>query len=334
MSVLSPPFIDKVALQVEGGRGGKGCESFERRFRSRARRPNGGDGGEGGNVLLVVSSDCHTLLDFYYKHHFKAERGSGGGSNQKRGKKGTDLALKVPPGTIVMEAESGIRLRDLRTIGQWLVVAKGGAGGKGNAGGKTPTEGEPGESRTLVLELQVIADVGLIGFPNVGKSSLLTLISNAHPKVAPYPFTTKNPQLGVVEDKKSSRRLVCVEIPGLIEGAHEGKGLGHVFLRHLGRATTLVHLIDMASEEGRDPVQDYDSLNEELRRYNPEFIKKPQLLVANKMDLPGATEQLTRFRKKVRRKIIPISAQTGKGIPELLDSLFSRMVRTSGIVVS
>ena len=334
MSVLSPPFIDKVTLQVEGGNGGKGCESFERRFRNRTRRPSGGDGGEGGSVLLVVSSDCHTLLDFYYRHHFKAESGSGGGSNKKKGKRGADLTLKVPPGTIVMEAESGSRLRDLQTVGQRLVVAKGGAGGKGNAGGKTPTEGEPGESRTLVLELQVIADCGLVGFPNVGKSTLLTLISNAHPKVAPYPFTTKHPQLGVVEDRKSSRRLVCVEIPGLIEGAHEGKGLGHFFLRHLGRTATLVHIIDMASEEGRDPIQDYNSLNEELRRYNPEFIKKPQLLVANKMDLPGATEQLVRFRKKIRRQIIPISAQTGKGIPELLDALFNRIGRASGVFVS
>jgi len=178
------------------------------------------------------------------------------------------------------------------------------------------------------LELQLIADCGLVGFPNVGKSTLLGLISNAHPKIAPYPFTTKHPQLGVVEDRLGKRRFVCVEIPGLIEGAHEGKGLGDVFLRHLKRTATLIHLVDMAAVEGRDPVEDYHTLNEELKEYSADFLKKPQLLVANKMDLPGAAARLSRFRKKVRRKVIPISAQTGEGISALRESLF-RLVKSS-----
>ncbi len=322
MSVSLQPFIDTVTLLVEGGRGGKGCESFDRPFRSRKKHPNGGDGGGGGEVVLEVSSDCQTLLDFYYKHQYRAGAGSGGGSNRKKGQRGKDLILKVPPGTIVFETESESRLRDLHRIGEQLVVAKGGAGGKGNAGGKTPTEGEEGERRTLRLELQLIADCGLIGFPNVGKSTLLSLISQAHPKIAPYPFTTKHPQLGVVEDKKSGRRLVCVEIPGLIEGAHAGKGLGHFFLRHLRRTSAVVHLIDMASVEGRDPVRDYRILNEELKRYDPVLSEKPQLLVANKMDLAGAKANLSLFRRKVRRKILPISAKTGEGIPELSQALF------------
>ena len=270
----------------------------------------------------MASSDSQTLLDFYYKHEFRAQRGKGGGSNRKKGQRGKDLILKVPPGTIVFEADSGSRLRDLRRVGETLVVAKGGVGGKGNAGGKTATEGEEGERRTLRLELQFIADCGLIGFPNVGKSTLLSSISQANPKIAPYPFTTKHPQLGVVEDKKNARRLVCVEIPGLIEGAHEGKGLGHFFLRHLRRTVAVVHLIDMACVEGRDPARDYQILNGELKRYDPALSEKPQLLVANKMDLPGAEANLALFRRKVRRKILPISAREGQGISELTQALF------------
>lgn len=322
MSISSQPFIDTITLLIEGGRGGKGCQSFEKVFRNRKRRPNGGDGGDGGDVLLEVSPHSQTLLDFYYRHQFQAGPGAGGGSNRKKGQGGKDLTLKVPPGTIVFDAEFDLRLRDLHRIGERLVVAKGGAGGKGNAGGKTVTEGGKGQHRTLRLELQLIADCGLIGFPNVGKSTLLSLISQAHPKIAPYPFTTKHPQLGVVEDRKNGRRLVCVEIPGLIEGAHQGKGLGDLFLRHLRRTHAVVHLIDMAAVEGRSPVQDYQILNEELRCYDPALSEKPQLLVANKMDLPGAEANLSLFRRKIRRKPIPISAKTGDGIPELVAALF------------
>ena len=270
----------------------------------------------------MASSDSQTLLDFYYKHEFRAQAGKGGGSNRKKGQRGKDLILKVPPGTLVFEADSGNRLRDLRRVGDQLVVAKGGTGGKGNAGGKTPTEGEEGERRRLRLELQFIADCGLIGFPNVGKSTLLSFISQAHPKIAPYPFTTKHPQLGVVEDKEKGRTLVCVEIPGLIEGAHEGRGLGHFFLRHLRRTSAVVHLIDMACVEARDPVRDYRILNEELKRYDPALSEKPQFLVANKMDLAGAKANLSSFRRKIRKKILPICAKTGEGIPELIEALF------------
>lgn len=322
MSTSSQPFTDTVTLLVEGGRGGKGCESFERPFRGRFRRPNGGDGGRGGDLVLRVSADRHTLLDFTYRHHFQASPGSGGSSNQKKGRRGADLALEVPPGTLVFDIDSGKRLRDLKSVGERLVVAQGGAGGKGNAGGKTATEGERGECRTLRLELRLIAECGLIGFPNVGKSTLLSQISKAHPKIAPYPFTTQSPQLGVVEDRKSGRRVVCVEIPGLIEGAHEGRGLGDLFLRHLQRTASLIHLIDMSGEEGRDPVQEYRVLNEELRRYDPHLSEKPQLLVANKMDCPGAGKNLKRFQEAVQRRILPISARTGEGIPQFVRSLF------------
>ena len=327
VSVSSQPFIDAVTLRVEGGRGGKGCESFERLYRNRSRRPSGGNGGDGGDVYLQVSPHCNTLLDFYYRHQFQAAKGSGGGSNRKKGRKGKELILPVPPGTVVFDTESNLRLRDLRRLGERVIVARGGLGGRGNVGGKIPTEGETGEVRMLRLELQLIADCGLVGFPNAGKSTLLSVFSKAHPKIAPYPFTTKHPQLGVVEDRERGERLVCVEIPGLIEGAHEGKGLGHVFLRHLKRTSTILHLIDMSGESGRDPFDDYRILNRELKQYDPALSEKPQLLVANKMDVAGAREKLLRFQRRVRRKVLPVSAATGEGIPALLRELF-RLIRS------
>ncbi|OGX29485.1 MAG: hypothetical protein A3F87_04490 [Omnitrophica WOR_2 bacterium RIFCSPLOWO2_12_FULL_51_24] len=317
-------FVDTAKIEVKAGHGGDGCSSLYKDRYSRYPVTNGGPGGNGGNVVIRANENIHTLLDFQYRRHFKAHKGENGSSNNKNGKTGEDCVIEVPVGTIVKDFDKGHILRDLTASGESFIVAKGGLGGRGNASKKPATKGEPGEEKILQLELKLIADCGLLGFPNAGKSSLISFISKAKPKIAAYPFTTKEPVLGIVE-YDPDRHFKIADIPGLIEGAHEGKGLGHKFLRHIDRTKLLIHIIDMAGVDGRDPVEDYKILNNELKQYGGHVEKKPQVLVANKMDLPEAEANLKRFKEKTKRDIIPISAKTGDGTKELVEVIVKKL---------
>lgn len=318
-------FIDEAKIYVKAGDGGKGCHSFYRDKLNRMGRPDGGPGGDGGNVILVADENVHTLLDFRYQQHVKAPSGLHGSSNHKKGHRGADHFVKVPPGTIIKDAANGLVIRDLIKIGESVIVAKGGLGGHGNSRGRDATSGTPGEERTILLELKLIADVGIIGYPNAGKSTLISKISSAHPKIANYPFTTKAPVLGVVRIYEEAH-FVVAEIPGLIEGAHEGRGLGDRFLRHVERTKVLIHLVDIAACEGREPVDDYKILNHELAAYSSELAKKPQLIALNKIDIPESKEYMKKFKKKFPRvKTFPISGVTGEGIKELLEAVYKKV---------
>ena len=317
-------FIDHVEIFVKAGDGGDGCHSFSKGKFQRYKRPDGGDGGKGGNVVLVSDNNVQTLVDFYFRKHFKAEPGSNGSGNHKRGADGRDFVARVPIGTIVKDGHEDITYCDLSEGGRSVVIAKGGSGGRGNSRHRQATPGKDGEEKDIVLELKLVADAGIIGYPNVGKSSLISRISNARPKIANYPFTTKTPVLGLVR-LDAERSFVVCDIPGLIEGAHSGKGLGDDFLRHVERTRVLVHMIDMAAVEGRNPVEDLKSITDEVGLYNAELLKRPQILAANKMDLPDAAENLKRFRKKVKEKICPISCVTGEGVKELLEAVHKKL---------
>ena len=289
--------------------------------------PAGGDGGSGGDVVLVVDEGLRTLLDFKYKRHFKAERGEYGGTSNKHGKSADDMYIKVPPGTVVTDADTLEFLGDLTEHGQKLVVARGGRGGRGNTrfatmANKAPEiaeKGEPGQERNIQLELKVLADVGLVGFPSVGKSTLLASVSAAKPKIAAYHFTTLTPNLGVVA-VGDGRSFVMADLPGLIEGASQGQGLGHQFLRHVERTKVIVHVVDIAGTEGRDPYDDFVKINEEVKAYNFKLENRPMIVVANKMDMPDAEENLQKFREQVgdNYPVYPISGLTREGIKELL----------------
>ncbi|MFA5338930.1 MAG: GTPase ObgE [Candidatus Omnitrophota bacterium] len=317
-------FVDTAKIEVKAGHGGDGCSSLYKDRYSRYPVMNGGPGGNGGNVVIRANENIHTLLDFQFRRHFKAHKGENGSSNNRNGKTGEDCVIEVPVGTIVADFEKGYTLRDLTASGESFIVAKGGHGGRGNACKKPATPGEPGEERLLSLELKLIADCGLLGFPNAGKSSLISSISKAKPKIAAYPFTTLAPVLGIVE-YDDGRHFKIADIPGLIEGAHEGKGLGHKFLKHIDRTKVLVHIIDMAGVDGRDPLEDYKILNNELKQYGVSAEKKPQVLVANKMDIPAAKENLKRFKEKIKKDIIPISAKTGDGTKELVEMIVKKL---------
>ncbi len=311
-------FIDEVRVYVKAGDGGDGCSSMYRDRVNRIGRPDGGPGGDGGAIIIEADSNIHTLLDFQYQQHFRAESGQNGSSNHKKGRRGGPLHIRVPPGTLIKDDESGLVLRDLVKPGDSVVIARGGSGGRGNSKGREAEKGSPGEEKTLKLELKLIADVGIVGYPNAGKSTLISKISNARPKIASYPFTTKEPVLGVVK-LYGDEVIVTGDIPGLIEGAHEGRGLGHKFLRHVERTKILIHLIDVAGCDGREPYSDYLNLNKELKLYSKEISKKSQVIVLNKSDCAEAKANIRIFKKKVRaRKIIVISALTGEGIKELL----------------
>jgi len=316
-------FIDRAKIFAAAGNGGNGCNSLYRDRQIRRGRPDGGDGGDGGNIVFEADPNTRTLYDFKYNRDFRAERGRHGSSNHKKGKSGQDLIIKVPPGTVIIEAETDLVLRDLCDYHQRVIICKGGKCGKGNSRGREATRGEPGETKDLRLELKIIADVGIIGFPNAGKSTLISRTSKAKSKIASYPFTTKNPILGVI--RRDDERLVLADMPGLIEGAHQGRGLGDRFLRHIERTKFLVHLIDMAAVEGRDPVDDYRKINKELGLYSSKFAREDQLVVANKMDLPEAEGNLKKFKKSVIWKIYPISALTGEGTKELMHALFNKL---------
>ncbi len=328
-------FVDQASISVQAGPGGKGCHSFYQDLWNRHPIPDGGDGGRGGQVIVKANPQLTTLLDFQTQRHFRAGPGGNGSSKRKRGAQGTDCIVQVPLGTVLHDADNGDLIREILHPDEEVVVARGGAGGIGNANrsiwqktrsGETPLEGVSGERRRLRLELKLVADVAIVGLPNAGKSTLLSHISQARPKVASYPFTTTHPVLGAVA-LPSEFQIVAVDVPGLIEGAHHGKGLGLDFLRHIERTKILIHLVDMAAVDGRDPVADYKTLNAELKAYQPAVAKKLQVVVANKMDLPEAKKQLLRFRRQVKTKLVPISAQTAEGIPALLKAVAKQLKR-------
>jgi GTP-binding protein len=320
-------FVDEAVIHVKAGNGGNGCVAFRREKFVPRGGPAGGDGGRGGHVILLADPSVKTLVDLHLQRTYKAENGQHGQGSNKHGADGKDLVIRVPVGTVVYDAETGELIADLVKAGQRVIVARGGRGGRGNAAFATPTRqtpvfaelGEPGEERTLRLELKLLADVGIIGYPNVGKSTLISRISAARPKIADYPFTTLVPNLGTVRVDNFS--FVVADLPGLIEGAHKGIGLGHQFLRHAERTSLLLHMVDIAAVEGRDPICDFETINEELRLYSPELAKKPQIVVTNKIDLPNAHENLRRCLPYWRQRgyeVFAISALTGEGIEPLV----------------
>ena len=317
-------FVDHAQITVKAGDGGRGCASFAQPPYIRCPYPDGGDGGDGGHVIASADPNIATLLDFHFRHEFKAGRGGHGGSNNKTGKRGEDLTILVPVGTVISDVETHALLRDLAYPHEQVILATGGQGGLGNATTQEALPGGPGEVRRLTLELKLIADVGLVGFPNTGKSSLLSRISTAHPKIGAYPFTTRYPVLGVVA-VDGRRTFVACDIPGLIAGAHEGKGLGIQFLRHVERTKVLVHLIDMAAVDGHDPVEAFHQLHHELASYSAQLIERPRVIVANKMDLPDAHSNLTRFQQAVHATVWPISCATGMGIHPLLEAIWQAL---------
>jgi GTP-binding protein len=324
-------FVDEATIRVKAGAGGKGAIAFRREKFVPKGGPSGGDGGAGASVIFVVDEGLSTLLDFRYRHEFTAPPGDSGANKDRYGRAGEDVVLRVPPGTQVFDDATGELIGDLRAHGERLVVAQGGKGGRGNIHFATSTDraprraepGTPGEERTVRLELKLLADVGLLGFPNVGKSSLIARISAARPKIADYPFTTLVPNLGTV-GLSGERSFVVADIPGLIEGAHAGAGLGDRFLRHLDRTRLLVHLLD-ATQVGRTPLQDYETMNRELALYDPALAARPQLVVLNKIDLPDVRKRAKQIERPFARRGIAlhaISAATGEGTAELLESIW------------
>lgn len=325
-------FIDRARIFVQSGKGGDGMSSFRREKFVPKGGPDGGDGGHGGNVVLVADRNVNTLVDFRFLRLFKAKPGGKGQGANCYGRNAEDLLITVPLGTIVKDEESGQIIADLSHDGQQAIVAKGGRGGRGNwhfrsSSNRTPTfaeRGEPGEERWLRLELKVLADIGLLGYPSVGKSSILRKVSAAQPEVAAYHFTTLNPILGVV-DLSDHRSFVMADIPGLIEGASEGVGLGHDFLRHIERTKILVHVLDVSGMEGRDPIEDYEKINEELRKYSEKLSRKKQIIAANKIDMLGDSDNLERLKAYMDERgqeVYPICAMTGEGLEVLLERLW------------
>jgi len=318
-------FIDEAMITVQSGDGGKGCLSFRREKFIPRGGPDGGDGGKGGDIILSTTSRKRTLYQFRYQRHFKAKNGAHGQGKQKTGKKGRSLTIELPPGTLVIDADTGHLIKDLVDTGETIVILKGGRGGQGNTRFKTSTHrtprfaqpGETGETRTLKLELKLLADVGIIGLPNAGKSTLIAAISSARPKIANYPFTTLTPSLGVVQTDWAEP-FVVADIPGLIKGAHQGTGLGIKFLRHIERTRILVHLIDVSSIDPDDPLQEYQTINQELVMYDEKLMQKPQIVVLNKLDLPGVRKAAEIFQSAVKdKKVAFISALTGQGLEQL-----------------
>ena len=318
-------FIDEVFITVQSGDGGSGCVSFRREKFVPRGGPDGGDGGKGGDVILRSTSRRRTLYPFRFQRQFKAKNGAHGRGKQKTGKNGVDLTIEIPPGTLVHDAEAFDLLKDFTQPGESFVVAKGGRGGQGNARFKTSTQraprfaqpGEPGEFFKLKLELKLLADVGIIGLPNAGKSTLISVLSSATPKIADYPFTTLSPTLGVVQpDQEES--FVVADIPGLIEGAHKGAGLGIRFLRHIERTRFLVHLLDASAIDPHNPLESYETINRELAQYNPLLTEKPQIVVLNKMDIPGTEQAAKIIQTAIKdRQVLQISAATRRGIEPL-----------------
>jgi len=321
-------FIDKVKIYIKAGNGGHGCVSFHREKYVSHGGPDGGDGGKGGSIIFEVDTGENTLLPFRYRRKFIAGNGEDGKPNKFHGKTADDLIIKLPPGTLIKDPESGKIIFDMAEDGRF-VAAKGGNGGWGNRHFATPTRqiprfaksGIPGEEREVLLELKMLADVGLVGFPNVGKSTILSLVSSARPKIANYHFTTLSPMLGVVSTGEEGKGFVMADIPGLIEGASDGAGLGHEFLRHIDRCRLLIHVLDMSGSEGRDPIDDLDKINSELINYSESLIDRPQIIAANKCDIGVDKElkkELVEYCKSMDYPVVFISAATGEGINELI----------------
>ncbi len=326
-------LVDQATIDVSGGRGGDGCVSFRREKYVPRGGPDGGPGGDGGSVYLESDASFKALNAFRYKRRYAADRGRHGEGSGRAGRDGEDLIIKVPPGTLVLDGDGQIVVADLLAPGHRVLVAAGGRGGRGNASFATPThqapreaeQGRPGEERALRLELKLIADVGIIGFPNAGKSTLISRISAAHPKIADYPFTTLEPNLGVV-DLSSFRTFIVADIPGLIEGAHQGAGLGIKFLRHVERTRILIHMVDVSEGSGRDPVRDVEVINGELRAFSKALAAKPQVVAAAKIDALQDTPRLRAleaFCAAAGTPCYPISAVTGKGLRDLLDGVWA-----------
>ena len=335
-------FVDTAAISVSAGRGGSGAVSFHREKYVAAGGPDGGDGGRGGNIIINVDTNMSTLMDFRYKRKYKAENGADGSGGNRTGKDGKDLIIRVPEGTVLREKESGAIIADMSSERTFKLV-RGGSGGWGNKHFATPSRqaprfakaGLPGEELDVVLELKLLADVGLVGYPNVGKSTLLSVASKAHPKIADYHFTTLFPNLGVVY-VGDDRSFVMADIPGIIEGASEGAGLGHDFLRHIDRCRLIIHIVDISGNEGRDPVLDFETINEELLRYNPELSKRPQLVAANKNDIAQDSELSERFRKYMEERgfsAFYVSAATNAGIREMINAAAAQLSKLPPVAV-
>ena len=329
-------FIDRVKIFVSSGKGGDGIVSFRREKYIPSGGPDGGDGGKGGSIIFEVDSGINTLIKFRHQKHFRAQDGDPGGTKQCYGKSAPDLVIKVPLGTIIKEAESEQVMADLHELGSQKVLLNGGRGGKGNKHFATATRqaprysqrGQEGKGYWVILELKMIADVGLVGYPNVGKSTLLSMVSNAQPKIANYHFTTLSPNLGVVSSKYG-KEFVMADIPGLIEGAADGVGLGHSFLRHIERTKVLLHVVDVSGSEGRDPIEDVYAIKKELDLYNPEILKnKPQIIAANKMDIDGSEENFQKLKDEFEPgiKVFPISAAANQNLQELLEEVTKVLV--------
>jgi len=308
---------------VRGGWGGKGCRSLYRDKYTRVGIPDGGDGGRGSDIVIKADRNLRTLLDFKYNRHFLGLKGGNGSSKNKKGKDAPSIVIRVPCGTTIKDIKTDCVLRDLKCDQEQVIVAFGGKRGLGNRYHREATSGEPGEEKELLFDLKLIAEVGVVGFPNVGKSTLISNISNAHPKIAAYPFTTKFPVLGVVNS--SERTFVIADIPGLIEGSSCGRGLGDKFLRHIERTRILIHLLDMSGFEGRDPVEDYKIISNELKNYGKGVYRKPQIIAANKMDLEGADSNLERFKKAIKKKVYPVSCLKKQGLEELIEAVSKKL---------
>ena len=321
-------FVDAVKIYVKGGDGGDGAMSFRREFKAAKGGPDGGDGGHGGSVIIIAEHNVDSLSAIVGHKHWRAERGSNGEGSLKRGKDGADIVLMVPIGTLVRDVDRGHLLKDLSTPGDKLIVAHGGRGGRGNNSYKTAVNRAPrdfergivGEARNVTLELKLIADVGLIGKPNAGKSTLLSRLSRARPEIADYPFTTRHPNLGLVQVGYDAQFLVA-DIPGLIEGAHAGVGLGHEFLKHVERTKVLVHLIEPDPADQSDPVENYRQIREELRLYDESLLERPEILIVTKSELPGSADLAAQLHEISGRDVLNISAVTGKGLPDLIAAI-------------
>jgi GTP-binding protein len=329
-------FVDECVIKASAGDGGRGCISFRREKYEPWGGPNGGDGGAGGDIVLLGSHDTNNLVDFKFKQHWKGERGEHGLGKDCNGREGRDAVLRLPLGTIVTDVATGRVVAEVVIDGQRIALCKGGNGGWGNTHFKTSTNrapsranpGQVGEHGEFRLVLKSIADVGLVGFPNAGKSSLTNAITKAHPKTAAYPFTTLHPQIGVIEYLdyvRGDKRILLADIPGLIEGASENRGLGHRFLRHVERCALLLIIVDMAGNDGRDPANDYRQLVNELKLYDPALLKKPRLLAANKMDLPAAAANLAKFKRRYKVDTVKISCLEGTGLEQLKKELLKRV---------
>lgn len=332
-------FVDECVIKVQAGDGGRGCVSFRREKFEPWGGPNGGDGGKGGDIILVGDDDTNNLIDYKYRQHWKAQRGEHGLGKDCNGREGKSCILKMPLGTVVTDEATGLVVAEVVEDGQEIVLCKGGNGGWGNLHFKTSTNraprqanpGQPGVSGVYRLVLKSIADVGLVGFPNAGKSSLTNAITAAHPKMASYPFTTLHPQIGVIDFLETHQRLLLADVPGLIEGASNNKGLGHRFLRHIERCSVLLFIVDMAAADGRDPREDYKTLLNELELYDKSLLKKPRVVAANKMDLPEAKANLAKFKRRYAKlPVVEISCTEKKGLDKLKKALLKRVIDLRG----